>query len=617
MKSELYFRFGEVEGFTSIKLANKQQGWATPIRELLQNSLDASREAGQGKCEVKIYIERISTNDIPHINEYKEALYKAEHTHKQQSSLNANANRVVTFIKDELDKPELTILMFSDNGTGLNQEKMDALLSGASMHQTEESGGSYGVGNLSSYSLSSLRYVLYATKYEDKNGKIKTLFTGSPILAGHKDGDAQRGNRGRIVAEIPRKEKNPEFIYPCEFPDFIEPKMDEVDRGTIVAVLGLSETWSEGAEYAIVSNFFHAISHGALSIEVYVTDNKTMSIDTKKVESLIFAKKDGKRATGEDILSGQAIHQVWNAINGNNNQEQINLSNGDNVYVHIKNDPDAIPTIVLIRNGMLIARHDSMLSGDINGLRNLPDLVPFTAVIDVDQEHSPKFFKLVKGAEGPYHNKLEKNRLTLKEEKELKKLFKELSNNIKKHLQEIKRDSFELPLFSIPNESAIKGGGKSGGQRLKAEKVNVKIKPVPGPRPEPNLDPNPPGPAPVISSRPLKSTVAVRYTDEGNEWRVQLQIVPKVQNDKDEVYLSIYVGSDNDNWGTAGRLEFETVEMNGEPITITEVKKQVKLGQLQQGAKYNIVAKCKKTTDAKKMKIALRPDLGLSRVKEK
>ena len=57
--SQLYFRAGETEGFTSKKLADKKNGYANPIRELLQNSLDASKEAGNEQCEIDIYIESI------------------------------------------------------------------------------------------------------------------------------------------------------------------------------------------------------------------------------------------------------------------------------------------------------------------------------------------------------------------------------------------------------------------------------------------------------------------------------------------------------------------------------------------------------------------------------
>lgn len=57
--SELYFSYGMGKSFTSMEMANQKSGYANPIRELLQNSLDASREAGNSTCEINIYIETI------------------------------------------------------------------------------------------------------------------------------------------------------------------------------------------------------------------------------------------------------------------------------------------------------------------------------------------------------------------------------------------------------------------------------------------------------------------------------------------------------------------------------------------------------------------------------
>ena len=66
--------------------------------------------------------------------------------------------------------------MFIDNGIGMKKEILEGLLDERSIKSNNGSGGSYGVGHLSSYFLSSLRYVLYATKYKE-NGKIEKLFT--------------------------------------------------------------------------------------------------------------------------------------------------------------------------------------------------------------------------------------------------------------------------------------------------------------------------------------------------------------------------------------------------------------------------------------------------------
>lgn len=608
--SDLYFRLGEMKGFTAIELANKSEGYANPIRELLQNSLDASHEAEQGRCEVDIYIQTIDYSEIPHIDDYKRVLQKAIKTHKSRNSLNANNQRVVDSIQNTLDKQKIKVLMFADNGTGMKPQKMDAILTGMSVHDDEQSGGSFGVGHLSSYSLSSLRYVLYATKYQ-QDGESASLFTGSPILAGHKDGHKQRGSRGRIVEESPTNESNPEFIYPTQFPDFIGSKMENIDRGTMVSILGLTEKWDEEAEYAIVSNFFHAISHDALSVKIYKDSLPVKTISESEVESLIASRKERKRAMRENILPGKAVYQAWNAVK--EEQTKIDLSNGEKVYVCIKTDSDSIPTITLIRNGMLIARHDSMLSDDMNSLRKSENVEPFTAVIDVAQGHSPKLFNLVKGAEGPYHNRLEKGRLRAAEERELKKLFKELSAKIGEHLPEVKRNSVDLPLFSVPNESArAAGGNKSSGQTRDAKPRKSIKPPKPKPNPNPNPDPNP-RPKPTVVSRSLEARTAVRYTDEGDKWKIELRITPKAQNAQDEVYLSVCVGEDNDDIEAQTYLDFVTIKMDGKKVKIPEAKNQVKLGKLKDSKQYNIEAQVEKPSNMGDMKVALLPILGLKR----
>jgi hypothetical protein len=112
--SKLYFRAGETEGFTSKKLADKKSGYTNPIRELLQNSLDASKDAGNDKCEINIYIESINKTNIPHIEDYEDTLSVAIEFHKKENSYNHNAEQIVNIIQQELEKDKLKILMFVD-----------------------------------------------------------------------------------------------------------------------------------------------------------------------------------------------------------------------------------------------------------------------------------------------------------------------------------------------------------------------------------------------------------------------------------------------------------------------------------------------------------------------
>ena len=614
--SELYFRVGPMEGFTGSDLADKKEGYTNPIRELMQNALDAVQS---DECKVSIYIDTISAYQIPHIKEYKEVLRKAIETAEKQGSYNDNSKQRVALIKEALQKEKLKVLLFSDDGIGMRQNQLDAILTGGvSIKSDEKSSGSFGVGNLSSYSLSSLCYVLYATKYKD-NGITKTLFTGSPILAGHQDRGTQRVKRGRIVVEKPDDEANPEFTYLNAPPAFIKPKMREFDTGTIIAILGLSEDWDNDAEYAIVSNFFHAINHGRLSITIH-KDGSAKEISDDRVKQLIGDKKENKRAMGENILSGKMVFQAWQTLQENDSQKIIELSNLDKVYVSIKNDKNTNSAIILVRNGMVVARHDSMLSRDMDSLRKNSDFEPFTAIIDIDQQDAPKLFRLVKNAEGPYHNKLQKGVLIKKDEKELKKLLKELSEKIKEgYLKKIERDSINLPLFTIPSEAQENAGGvkKSDGQVEEASQTPRSKKPPKPKKERVTRENNRNNSAPAVISRVLESKTAARYTENGSIWKVRLRITPiKQENDKDDTYLSIGLGDDGDG-EKCTYLNFITAELNDREIKILDnSKKQIKLGPLNKGKPYDLVAKIEKPSDIGNMKVALLPILGLKQRKK-
>lgn len=631
--SELYFRLGEIEGFTSNKLASKKADFAIPIRELLQNSLDARKTYNQ-QLQVDIYIEEINKEDIPHIGEYEKILNDAIKTLKEKNSYNKNSKQIVQSIKEELDKTKLDVLMFVDNGSGMNQDILEGLLEERSIKADESSGGSFGVGHLSSYFLSSLRYVLYATKYED-NGEIKPLFTGSPILAGHSDNESDRGSKGRILKEKPANEKKPKFSFPEEFPNFIKPRMGELQpTGSMIVVLGLSEIWGDKAEYAIVSNFFHAIAHTDLRVSIN-NKGETTIIDDDKVKSLIEKEKSNRnrRPGSDDILSGEAAYWACEAV-FEGAQESLSLDNGDKVHSFIKNNVDCGSTIVLIRNGMVIARHDSMLSPAVENLRKSNDYSPFMAVIDVHREDAPRLFELVKGAEGPHHNQLERKRLIKKEEKELIKLFKELCEKMKTYLEKIEREGFDLPLFNLPSSEAIKSGeSASAGGHPKSSNSAIKLKQQTTPKKPTQKDKNKKDrPTPEIHPRRLQSTKATRYSDEDGKLEIKIKITPTKQSDssdKDNVYLSIALAEDSDRGVASEFVDFVNLSVNQKPCndfveTIIKNKEtgeeeikhlQVKLGKLNIDEDYEIIAHTKKPDGFEDTRIDIKPIFSLKQEK--
>ncbi|CAC9961942.1 hypothetical protein [uncultured Gammaproteobacteria bacterium] len=625
--SELYFRAGETEGFTSKKLADKKSGYANPIRELLQNSLDASKDAKNEKCEINIYIKSIKKSDIPHIESYEDYLNQAVEFQKSVGSFGHNAKQTVAFMKEALKQDELDILMFVDNGIGISPNILNGLIGDRSVKSDESSGGSFGVGHLSSYFLSSLRYVLYASKYKD-NGEVKNLFSGAPILAGFEDKqEIPRGSIGRILEKTPEDELKPKFIFPTIYPDFIADKMNDVDTGSMVAILGLNTEWKREANYAIVSNFFYAINKQELEINVDygIVSN---SINSSDIELMLSTSKDGKMATGDSILSGSDIYQLWLTVKDESLKQEISLDNGDKVCVHIRNNIETNSVIALVRNGMLISRHDKMLSNPINNLRKNEDFEPFSIVINVDDSDCSQLFSLVKGAENPYHNKLENGRLSPKDEKKLKDLLKELSEKIQNFLQEKDREGFDLaiPLLEIPNKAEVQGENNS---RPKSQTPKAKPnKPTPK---QPTGKVNKTGkgkkrPAPVIVNRVLESKNAVRFKDNGDTIDVIMRIKPHKIDLKDDVYFSVSLAMDTDNNSTDSALDLVKLSVNDKDTPIPkfvdiekdgEIKQepadqtQIKLGKASEEGVYNVIATVKKPEKVKNIGVALKPFLGL------
>ncbi|MYB33537.1 MAG: hypothetical protein F4X92_00100 [Gammaproteobacteria bacterium] len=621
---ELYFRLGDMAGFTASKLAELQQGFAIPIRELVQNSMDASVEAENDACKVDIYIESVKKKDIPCIDEYQKILELAVKTQKESGSYQNQQKQVVDKIKTALEKDDIPVMMFADNGAGLTTEKLEALLSERS-HKSDSnsSGGSYGVGHLSAYSLSALQYILYSSRHKTSYGNQRTIFTGSPILAGYRSEDlVQRGPVGRIVADKPSEEKNPEYKYLDQCPRFLENILENLSStGTVVTILGLSEQWGEEAEYAIVSHFFSALAYGSLKVTIHRSGKKPISLDESQIQKLIGSRKGQKNARSSkgEILSGQAVWNSYQTIKSPN-MHSIKLKNGDSVSIYVSINADkSESSVALIRSDMLIARHDNMICHDFDNLRKNPDYEPFTLIIDVGIKEAPNLFTLIKQAEGPNHNRLIAKNLMENKRHELNSLLTELCDKTKPWLQEIDRQSFDLPLFTIPqkaNENSSRGTqNPSTPPRAKPVKPNQEPPPEGDPKPPPST-PRPKPNTPKISNRPLEAKVAARYMEHLGQLKVDIRITPHKSDDRDDAYLAFSLGEDLDrNLGMPTWLAFSDITLNGNEIKLKSNEEfRINLGMLEASKTYTVVAQLQKPEEwSNSLKYALQPLLWLRR----
>ena len=595
--TELYFRLGAMEGFTSNTTADKKEGLSIPVRELMQNSLDATEDGTT--CNVEIAIEEIATRDIPHIAEYREILDKAIQTQKDLGSFNSQQRQIVKNLKSELKKNHIRVLLFADDGAGMEREGLNALIEQRSRDKSKDSGGSFGVGHLKAYDLSSLRYVLYATRREGM-----TLFTGVPILAGFDDGK-QRGNIGRVLTRKPKNESSPHFDYPSQVPDFMERIMEQRWQGTVVSIVGLPDRSSDNYETVIASHFFSALLHGRLSVRTRhdsrVGANSYLNGD--EIDRVLAKAKDGQRpriSRGE-ILSGQHTWQSFLAVKEGSAKE-IELSSGDRVNVYIRTDEIMNSSVALIRSDMLVARHDTMLSPDFNDLRKSSDVAPFALVIDINQgQAGSELFDLVKAAEGPYHNELRRGELSKEDHDRLRALLGELAQIVREHLPKIERKGFDLPIFD--SVSALIAENRQA-------RPNPVVPPGPGPGPRPGPGPSP---RPTITGRRAEARIEAKTEETEEGWRVFVRIRPTTDTQpRDGAYLSFGVAEDRDNGLMGNWLTPNDVLIDGRPGTVDD--RVVPLGALAASSSLTVEATLTRPPDSTKgATVALLPVLSLKR----
>ena len=84
------------EGFNSNAMdADDQTNPAIVVRELIQNSVDASLEAGRAMCLVDYVLEDASLREIPVIESYRSALANAKIAHKENIEATSDLRYII------------------------------------------------------------------------------------------------------------------------------------------------------------------------------------------------------------------------------------------------------------------------------------------------------------------------------------------------------------------------------------------------------------------------------------------------------------------------------------------------------------------------------------------
>ena len=130
----LRFRQGDPSGFAGLTTAIfNDVPPARILREILQNSLDASVDADQKTASVRFEISPMDLGDLPDFRGYERAFNEAVKYHKDKKSgrLSDPAQQVVDTIQSAIETCRAGghyVLSVLDNGVGFDEDRLTAVL---------------------------------------------------------------------------------------------------------------------------------------------------------------------------------------------------------------------------------------------------------------------------------------------------------------------------------------------------------------------------------------------------------------------------------------------------------------------------------------------------------
>ncbi|MCE2452665.1 MAG: hypothetical protein J4F48_07475 [Nitrospinae bacterium] len=474
---DLRFGPGDLSGFTAAGVSGFEDiNPAAVIRELLQNSLDAAREARRDLTIVRFEVETHDLNSIPGIESYRSAFERAVEDQKKLlgGNLQDKATGIVHAMRECLKSKECATLFVLDNGIGLDEDRMKGLLADGLSIKDNQSTGAVGNGHLTVIPASDMRYVLYGGRTE--NGEI--IGSGHAILASHQQGGIPRSKDGFYVKEL-KPELFKLYIFPenSEVSPYIKTKLDwiadkwEPGAGTVVAVPGFNwfrEREDENSLWDMISkaaacNFFPAFIKGELRIELKESGIEK-ALDKSNFASTLEQFSTEKRTHG-GFLSGSRALAAFETI-----------KNGDDIRVDTDIGCISMRWLPLPQGGLSrveLCRNGMWITGDLPKLQRnrFANFKPFHCVILLDASDG-KIHELIRKAEGPLHNDVKVKKLVLNQEKAaLYKALEAVFSKLKEVVPTQDNQEFEIEDFLAINSNGLSSGGRRPGMAGQFQEV--------------------------------------------------------------------------------------------------------------------------------------------------
>ena len=468
---DLRFGPGSNQGFTGIGVATFDDlRPAAVVRELIQNALDAARKVEVLPAVVRFRLGETRRESIPGIESYKRAFEKAilsQRDWADDGELASQADLVVDRIREALGEELLKVLTVFDNGVGLNEQRMNALLSDGLSVKEGNATGTYGNGHATAIPASDLRYVLYGGLTE--NGE--RIGAGHAVLASHVEEGKQhvRAGDGFYIRDF-KAGRGTLYAYATgdELPDFIADAVDDIEssagHGTAVIIPAFNnfleyESLWEMVAHAASANFFVAIEDGELEVAVedfrLDGEGERWLLNKSTLPEVLDTYRDKRRATA--FLNGRRAFEAHRAYQ-TGKRHRVETSAGS-IEIRLLETPSGTPRVDLCRNGMWIT-DDKKIPGFY---QKFTEKVPFQAVLSLDAEEGRDLHDLIRDAEGPLHDSIAVKRLPEQRRKDCRMALLEIVRWILRNTPSVKSDAYVAHDFLTLDfgDQGGKGAGKS------------------------------------------------------------------------------------------------------------------------------------------------------------
>ena len=502
-EAQIHFREGyDLEGFSSSKTSNVSESDSTTIiRELIQNSVDAAKTIDRPKTFIRFEIDEIDSSMLPGFPNIKEAFKQAVKTQEKlfKGDIPNVQQEIIGLFNDNLKKSKCSILSVSDNGVGLTQDKMQALLADGISAKESDGGGAHGYGHLTVLPSSGIRLVYYGGHSESE---IR-IGSGHCIVASFQDGQTGRNPDGYLVSGLKNDMLSPyEFLKGEDIPGLISEKLDIISKewgsGTVVQVpffnffkRNRDDLWKL-IKKAAATNFFACFKDDEIVVE-YVHKHGIKRLDSGNIEAVL-REFSYEKISGSFIAGSKALDCYETIKYGKEIQLKTDIGT---VTARIRHNVGSKggSRIDLCRNGMWIVysnnpqkRLPSLQVSAFEGYEKFHLVILLKASDDKNHKNG-KIHKLVRNAEPPLHDAVIVDRVGEKSKKLLQDAFKCMQKEIKEHLNPINPNVIPMDDFlKIEKEGDGQGATKDGSggtwrrferhMRPRKGKIDVRVGPA-------------------------------------------------------------------------------------------------------------------------------------------